>query len=57
MGKKWNSDKQGILIGWAAVTGTLVLCTVFAMNRSLADGLVMGKVFWFHLSMLCMALP
>ena len=57
MGKKWNSNKQGILIGWAVVTGTLVLCTVFAMNRSLADGLVMGKVFWFHLSMLGMALP
>ena len=56
MGKKWNIDKQGILIGCAAVAGALVLGTVFASNSHLANGLVMGKVFWFHLSMLGMAI-
>ena len=54
MGKKWNINKQGILIGCAAVAGTLVLSTVFVTDSHLANGLVMGKVFWFHLSMLCM---
>ena len=54
MGKKWNINKQGILIGCAAVAGTLVLSTGFVTDSHLANGLVMGKVFWFHLSMLCM---
>lgn len=54
MSKTWNIDKQGLLIGCAAVAGTLVLCTVFATDNHLANGLVMGKVCWFHLSMLCL---
>lgn len=37
------------------LSGSLVLCTVFASDPMLADGLVMGKVCWFHASMLCLA--
>ena len=29
-----------------------LLCIVFATDISLANGLVAGKVFWFHLAML-----
>ncbi len=39
-----------------ALSGILLLCTVFATDTSLADGLVMGKVHWFHLSMLLLVL-
>lgn len=31
-----------------AITGTLLFCTPFAGNMELANGLVMGKVCWFH---------
>ena len=31
--------------------GMLLLMTVFATDMSLAKGLVMGKVFWFHRAM------
>lgn len=37
------------------LSGSLVLCTVFAFDPALADGLVVGKVCWFHTSMLCLA--
>lgn len=37
------------------LSGSILLCTVFATDISLANGLVMGKVHWFHLSMLFMA--
>ena len=33
-----------------------LLCTVFATDISLANGLVAGKVFWFHLAMLFLAM-
>lgn len=32
-----------------------LLCTIFATDNTLANGLVMGKVHWFHLSMLLLA--
>lgn len=38
------------------LSGSFMLCTVFATDMSLANGLVMGKVNWFHLSMLFMAI-
>lgn len=38
------------------LSGFFLLCTVFAIDTSLANGLVMGKVNWFHLSMLLLAL-
>ncbi|MDL2278278.1 O-antigen ligase family protein [Parabacteroides sp. OttesenSCG-928-G07] len=34
----------------------LLLFTVFANNSQLANGLVMGQVFWFHISMLFLTL-
>ena len=36
-------------------SGIFLLCTVFATDSSLENGLVMGKVHWFHLSMLIMS--
>lgn len=35
-----------------SISGTLLLCTVFATDNSLVNGLVTGKVHWFHLAML-----
>lgn len=43
------------LTGLSMLSCTLLLCTSFATASSLANGIVMGKVFWFHLSMLCLA--
>lgn len=37
------------------LSGIFLLCTVFATDPSLANGLVMGKVYWFHLAMLFLA--
>lgn len=37
-------------------SGILLLCTVFATNSRLEDGLVTGKVHWFHLAMLFMTM-
>jgi tetratricopeptide (TPR) repeat protein len=34
-----------------ALGGLMLLCTVFASDSSLANGMVMGKVCWFHLAM------
>lgn len=34
---------------------TLLLCTVFAANPNIEDGLLMGKVFWFHTAVLLLA--
>lgn len=31
--------------------GIFLLCTIFATDISLVNGLVMGKVHWFHLTM------
>ena len=38
-----------------AISGIFLLCTVFATNTGLANGLVTGKVLWFHLAMLLLA--
>lgn len=38
-----------------AISGIFLLCTVFATDISLVNGLVMGKVYWFHLAMLLLA--
>ena len=34
----------------------LLLCTVFAMNPYIEDGLLMGKVFWFHAAVFLLAI-
>ena len=40
-------------ISWSLliISGIFLLCTVFATDISLANGLVTGKVHWFHLAM------
>ena len=34
----------------------LLLCTVFAMNPYIEDGLLMGKFFWFHTTVFSLAI-
>lgn len=55
MSMKCELDLHGVKMGLGAVTGTLVLCTPFVSDNGLANGLVMGKVFWFNLAMLFLA--
>lgn len=43
------------LTGLSILSCILLLCTSFATASSLANGIVMGKVFWFHLSMIGLA--
>ncbi|WP_234347385.1 O-antigen ligase family protein [Parabacteroides bouchesdurhonensis] len=31
-----------------SISGMLILCIVFAANTSFVNGMVMGKIFWFH---------
>lgn len=47
--------KQYISWSLLIISGIFLLCTVFATDTSLANGLVMGKACWFHLAMLFMA--
>lgn len=44
--------RQYISYSLLAISGIFLLCTVFATDISLVNGLVMGKVYWFHLAML-----
>ena len=45
-------------ISWSllAISGIFLLCTVFATDISLANGLVTGKVHWYHLAMVFLVL-
>lgn len=47
--------RQYISYSLLAIGGIFLLCTVFATDTGLANGLVVGKVFWFHLAMLLLA--
>ncbi len=44
--------RQYISYSLLAISGIFLLCTVFATDTGLANGLVTGKVLWFHLAML-----
>lgn len=44
--------RQYISYSLLVTSGIFMLCTVFATDNSLANGLVTGKVHWFHLAML-----
>lgn len=46
---------QYIPLLFLSISGALLLCTVFATDESLVNGLVTGKVHWFHLAMLLLA--
>lgn len=43
--------KKYISYSLLVISGIFLLCTVFAADISLVNGLVMGKVHWFHLAM------
>ena len=47
--------RQYISYSLLAISGIFLLCTVFATYTGLANGLVTGKVLWFHLAMLLLA--
>lgn len=49
--------KYSQYISWSLLimSGIFLLCTVFATDPNLENGLVTGKVHWFHLAMLFMA--
>ena len=47
--------RQYISCSLLVISGIFLLCTVFATDVSLANGLIMGKVYWFHLAMLFLA--
>ena len=47
--------RQYISYSLLAISGIFLLCTVFATDTGLANGLVTGKVLWFHLAMLLLA--
>ena len=47
--------RQYISYSLLAISGVFLLCTVFATDTGLANGLVTGKVLWFHLAMLLLA--
>ena len=47
--------RQYISYSLLAISVFFLLCTVFATDISLVNGLVTGKVHWFHLSMLFLA--
>ena len=47
--------RQYISYSLLAISGIFLLCTVFATDTGLANGLVTGKGLWFHLAMLLLA--
>ena len=47
--------RQYISYSLLAISGFFLMCTVFATDISLVNGVVTGKVHWFHLSMLFLA--
>ena len=46
---------QYISYSLLAISGVFLLCTVFATDTELTNGLITGKVLWFHLVMLLLA--
>ena len=46
---------QHISYSLLAISGVFLLCTVFATDIALTNGLITGKVLWFHLVMLLLA--
>lgn len=55
-GMELKLHRHGILIALASVFGAMLIATPLAGDSGLANGIVMGKVFWFHLSMALMAI-
>ena len=53
---KLELHRHGIRTTLASVFGAMLLATPLVGDSGLANGIVMGKVFWFHLSMALMAI-
>ena len=53
---KLELHRHGIPIALASVFGAMLTATPLVSDSALANGIVMGKVFWFHLSMVLMAI-
>ena len=53
---KLELHRHGIRTTLASVFGAMLLATPLVGDSGLANGIVMGKVFWFHLSMSLMAI-
>ena len=54
-GMELKLHRHGIPFALASVFGAMLIATPLAGDSGLASGIVMGKVFWFHLSMALMA--
>ena len=55
-GMELKLHRHGIRIALASVFGAMLIATPLVGDSALANGIVMGKVFWFHLSMALMAI-
>ncbi|MEY8486347.1 O-antigen ligase family protein [uncultured Parabacteroides sp.] len=55
-GMELKLHRHGIRIALASVFGAMLTATPLVSDSALANGIVMGKVFWFHLSMALMAI-
>lgn len=53
---KLELHRHGIRTTLASVFGAMLLATPLVGDSGLTNGIVMGKVFWFHLSMSLMAI-
>ncbi|MBP3519640.1 MAG: hypothetical protein J6K31_14870, partial [Parabacteroides sp.] len=56
IGMELKLHRHGIRIALASVFGALVIATPLAGDNGLANGIVMGKVFWFHAAMVLLAI-
>ena len=54
-GMELKLHRHGIQTTLASVFGAMLIATPLVGDSALANGIVMGKVFWFHLSMPLMA--
>ncbi|WP_300761219.1 O-antigen ligase family protein [uncultured Parabacteroides sp.] len=55
-GMELKLHRHGIRIAQASVFGAMLIATPLVSDSALANGIVMGKVFWFQLSMALMAI-
>ena len=55
-GMELKLHRHGIRTALASVFGAMLIATPFVGDSALANGIVTGKVFWFHLSMALMAI-
>ena len=55
-GMELKLHRHGIRTALASVFGAMLIATPLVGDSALANGIVTGKVFWFHLSMALMAI-